>query len=168
MHPRSSSLPWLCLDPSGPEQKLAIKASVIHKPENASSWKVSNSSHRELHHCLILACAVPDRERILNDAGGELLINQLILPPVGFSSTTVEGTQQAVVLRTMIASVPKGAVLYVPQLPAGGTVIFQNSYYLSMTKSAHVSLWCDEGTVDRQAVGNVKQPKSGRRRGRNN
>jgi hypothetical protein len=149
---------------TGAEQKIAIRASIIHRPGNSSSWKVANSTHHDLHHCLILACAVPDRERILNDASGELLINELILPPVGFSRTTVEGTQQAVALRTMIANVPRGALLYVPRLPAGGTVLFQNPYYFSITKSAHVSLWCDEGTVDRQAVGNLKPPKAGRRK----
>ena len=147
----------------GPKQKISIKSSIDTRPGKFAPWQVTNTSQNDLHHCLILTSAVPDREKIVNYAGGELLLNELILPPAGFTRKTVNDTQQAVLLRTMIANVPRGALLYVPRLSARGTVTFQSPCYLSITKSAHVSLWCDEGTVDRQALSNLERAKTKRR-----
>jgi hypothetical protein len=125
-------------------------------PGKFGSWQVTNMTRNDLHHCLILTRAVADREKIGKYAGGELLLNELILPPAGFERSTVNDAQQAVALRTMIANVSSGTLLYLPRLQAGGPVLFQSPCYLSITKSANVSLWCDEGTVDKQAVGNLE------------
>jgi hypothetical protein len=148
----------------GADQRITIKVLIDPTPRRFGSWRVTNTSRKDLHHCVILTRAVPDLDKLGTDAGTELLLNELILPPAGFERRTVNGAQQAVVLRTMIAALSSGTILYVPRLPAGGTVVFQSSCALPITKSGDVSLWCDEGTVDGQGVGNWEQVKAMRQR----
>lgn len=141
----------------GVAQKTSIKVSIDLTPKKMGWWSVKNTGKADFHHCLIRATTVPDLATITRAGGDELLLNRLILPPAGFSRPTVDGFQQAVVLRTMIASISADRWIYVPVLKAGSTVSFRYPFSARLCKSGDLSLWCDEGNADAQAVENWAQ-----------
>lgn len=117
---------------------------------------VTNQSGRTLHHCLLITRLEADRERLRALAAQEDAFGKFLLPSLGLSKETVAGSRLAAHLRYMFNEQDKGVVVYVPEIPAGGTVtttLAAPGYY-RVAKGADVSVWCDEGAVEHRPASN--------------
>jgi hypothetical protein len=117
---------------------------------------LTNRSGRALHHCLIFTRLESDRERIEAAARQEDLFGAFVLPAMGLSPKLVAGSREAARLRHHFNKQDKGVMVWVPEVPAGGkvtTLLAQPGYY-SVSKSASMSIWCDELAIDPQPASN--------------
>jgi hypothetical protein len=117
---------------------------------------LTNRTDHALHHCLIFTRLEADKDRLKKLAAEEDLVGALILPSLGFSKNTVEASRLAAQLRWDFNQQDKGVMLYVPEIPARGTVTSQLARpdYYTISKGADMSIWCDELTLDHQPADN--------------
>lgn len=117
---------------------------------------VTNRSPTAWHNCLIITTLDADRTQLAATAVQEELVGAYLLPGLGFSQATVEGSQLACRLRTCFNLQEKGVVVFVGEVPAGSTVttLLADPQYYRIANWAGVSLWADELAVERQQARN--------------
>jgi hypothetical protein len=142
--------------PSALTTRNPISVTLNTNSPDLGTITLTNRTNQTLHHCLIFTRLEADRERINKLASEEDLVGRLILPGLGFSKATVEGSREAARLRYNFHAQDKGVMIYVPEIPANGKVtalLSQPEYFLS-SRGAEMSLWCDELAIERQPAAN--------------
>jgi len=142
--------------------KNSIIAALETRRDRLGTVTLLNRTSRSLHHCLITGRLQADRERLQAIANQERLVGVFIMPSLGFSKQTVEGSLLATQLRTSFNQQDKGMMIYVSEIPPRTTVsaFLERADYFLISKSADVSLWSDELMVEHQGVSNFQQAQS--------
>ncbi len=141
--------------PGGKEWK-GIAVALGTAPTQFGAIAIKNRTRRTLHHCLVITRLEADRERLKTLAAQEDAVGEFILPALGFSKRTVDGSRLAARLRYLFCQQDKGVVVYVPELAPGATLTttLADPKYFRVAKGADVSFWCDEGSIEHCSASN--------------
>lgn len=139
----------------------AIEVQLETATNKLGTITFTNRTNKTLHNCLVLTRLNVDREFVRSGAAKEELVGKLVLPLLGFSKQTVAGSLEAARLRSLFAEQDKGGVLYLAEVPPGGSVttnLTRPDFFL-FSKGAYVSVFCDEFAVEQQSAPNFAEAK---------
>lgn len=138
----------------GPAESIVV--SLATEPGRLGNVTVLNRGKAPLHHCLIITRLEADEERIQAAAEEEDKVGKSILPALGLSPTTVEGSREAARLRYAFSKQDKGVVVYVAEIPPGGrvTTMLAAPGYYAVARGADVSFWSDEAAIEHKPASN--------------
>jgi hypothetical protein len=142
-----------------PVNLISVKEPLKVKLETTAGKQVvvalTNQAKVPLHHCLVLARAFPDP--LLVDKKTRMNLATVVLGSgaIGASEETTELTMCYTVIQSVINNMERGGLIFVPEIPAGGTVRLRLTALDDMPylKNGEVSLWCNELTVESLSTG---------------
>lgn len=110
---------------------------------------VTNQTKVPLHHCLLLARAIPNPAMVERKINSDKTLLLLGGGALGASDKFAEKALDYILLQSVLYNMERGGMVFVPEIPAGGTVRLgltsaDDMVYL---KDSELSLWCDELTV---------------------
>jgi DNA-binding transcriptional regulator YdaS (Cro superfamily) len=144
---------------SNPPTVLGVNPVAIFcetTPQTLGSITIRNDSGRTLHKMVLVGRLAVDAEAAKAAGKAEDAIGRDLLPAIGFSKETVEGSRLAGQLRALAAQIDPGNFAFVPEVKPGGSVRISISppRALVRAKSADLSVFCDELTVVSQRPSN--------------
>ena len=132
-----------------PPAKEPIKVMLETTKDKQVVVAVTNQSQAPLHQCLLRARAIPNPAMVERKINSDKVLLLLGAGALGSSDKFTGNTLDYILLQSVLYNMERGGMVFVPEIPAGGTVRLglisaDDMVYL---QDSELSLWCNELTV---------------------
>jgi hypothetical protein len=144
-------------DASGAMESIDAKLETTQKGYVVAA--VTNKTASPLRNCLLLARSIPNPKAVERQANSEIVAINLLKGLAGVELAGVEADKTKayvdVLYRSVLRNMERGGIVFVPEIPASGTVrvglIAANE--MVYVNGSEISLWCDELTLTGVSTG---------------
>jgi hypothetical protein len=137
---------------STPALRESIKIKLETLKDKQVVVTVTNQGMAPLHHCLLQSRAFPDPRLIERKINSDRAAMLLAAGFLGVGEKSTDNASLYTLLQYVLSNTERGALVYLPEIPAGGTVRLglTTSEDLVYLKESELSLWCEELTLTKQ------------------